>query len=189
MCDMCKYIMKEEKSKCCGAKKAISISTKYGKKPICNQCGKPFIPESSEDKEGDSIRASILKNGFSLHYILNTDNDWKNWGEKLEDLVNYLRMDGSVDSVRFHNLVREIIQSERAKWELEHDNGDCYFKVSSRLSEKGKEIKIALEATKSERKMTEKMLEIVNKIEKIDTSGGGNGRRVVAQILELIKKI
>jgi len=115
MCDMCKYIMKEEKSKCCGAKKAISISTKYGKKPICNQCGKPFIPESSEDKEGDSIRASILKNGFSLHYILNTDSDWDNWGEKLEDLVNYLRMDGSVDSVRFHNLVREIIQSERSE--------------------------------------------------------------------------
>lgn len=50
------FIMKKQKlSACCGAKKTLSISTRKGRRIICNNCGIDFVPED--------IRCSV-KNGI-----------------------------------------------------------------------------------------------------------------------------
>lgn len=59
------------------------------------------------------------------------------------------------------NLLSSSIQEEREKWEKEHDNGDCYYKVTDRITKKGKEIDIAINYLEKTKELLEKGEELI----------------------------
>jgi len=108
------------------------------------------------------------------------------WKEKLKKFATEYDWDFFDDREKLVEFIEKILAEERKKWEEEKQFNIIEILALHKINPTGLNEKFLKELVKNSKKQIKS--ELLEQIEKIDVSGGGNGRRIKEQIVNLLKK-